>query len=75
MDTDFSNQITNWIVKESIRVLLVVFIIMARSIRDEMKIDGAKQGERIKQRLKLLVNKPRRFYISIPQEVERTNIL
>lgn len=29
------------------RVLLVVFIIMARSIRDEMKIDGAKQGERI----------------------------
>lgn len=75
MDTDFSNQITNWIVKESIRVLLVVFIIMARSIRDEMKIDGAKQGERIKQRLKLLVNKPRRFYISILQEVERTNIL
>lgn len=47
MDTDFSNQITNGIVKESIRVLLVVFIIMARSIRDEMKIDGAKQGERI----------------------------
>lgn len=48
---------------------------MARSIRDEMRIDGAKQGERIKQRLKLLVNKPRRFYISILQEVERTNIL
>lgn len=75
MDTDFSNQITNWIVKESIRVLLVVFIIMARSIRDEMKIDGAKQGERIKQRLKLLINKPRHFYISILQEIERTNIL
>lgn len=48
---------------------------MARSIRDEMKIDGAKQGERIKQQLKLLINKPRHFYISILQEIERTNIL